>query len=165
MRKVSITWFLCLSIPGLLLPFHTTTTTTTMTTPRGDDSEYALALNQCVCVCVCARARFYCYDYYCSFENYISSFISCGARFRRNISCYETGSRLFFLVSDAASGSVPTALVTWDEQYVWRWHPKTWSVQSGHSLAANNFALKWNRWAIFTRFDVVGSVTVGRPLY
>lgn len=34
MRKVSITWFLCLSIPGLLLPIHTTTTTTTMMTTK-----------------------------------------------------------------------------------------------------------------------------------
>lgn len=64
MRKVSITWFLCLSIAGLLLP---------ILPPRPRWCRQRR--RQC--------ARFYCYDYYCSFENYFPSFISCGAIIRR----------------------------------------------------------------------------------
>lgn len=68
MREVSITWFLCLSIPGLLLPIPTTA--------FDHDCADAVVVARSRCECFV----FYCYDYYCSFENYISSFyIVCGA--------------------------------------------------------------------------------------
>lgn len=130
------------------------------------DSGCALALDQCMCVsvCVCVRVSFYFYDYYCSFENYISSFISCGAIFLGYFMFSETGNGEFLLSSNRLQ--LP-------EQSRWllcleknnMFGTDAYRLECGRSLAANTFCSERNYLAIFTPFHVVGSVAIGRPLY